>query len=85
MKSFLCGIVFCLVVFAVWTYLYFRLGYASVDTAATPLPFERTFAKPGLNARIAKEAPKTAAVPATPKKLVAARDFIVSSAPSVTA
>src|SRR5689334_18570871 len=50
------GVIFVLVI----VYCYFRFGYAPVATASSPIPFERKLAHLGLDARINKDAPKTA-------------------------
>ena len=57
---FLAGFILGIVLIPVLIYLYFRFGYAPVATAASPIPFERTLAHMGLDARIEKEAPKNA-------------------------
>ena len=48
------------------TYLFFTGGYAPVATAAPPLPFEHLLARRALQARLAKEMPRT--VPIAPKE-----------------
>jgi thiosulfate dehydrogenase len=65
--AFLVGLV--LLPLAAFLYIYF--GYAPVATAAPPLPLERTLANMALHARIAKEAPKNAAIPPTEPNLLA--------------
>jgi thiosulfate dehydrogenase len=54
-----------LVILPMSGWLYFRFGYAPVATASSPIPFERRLAHMALNARIAREAPKSSALPAT--------------------
>ena len=57
---FLIGFLIGLCVLPLFAWLYFRFGYAPVATAASPIPFEKDLAHMALNARIDKEAPKTA-------------------------
>ena len=57
---FLLGLVAGVVLIMLGVYLYFRLGYAPVATAAPPIPFEITLAHMALNAQIDKDAPKNA-------------------------
>ena len=58
--KFIIGVIIGILIFPAAVYLYFRFGYAPVATAASPIPFERKLAHLGLNARIDKEAPKSA-------------------------
>ncbi len=51
-------------------YLYLRSGYAPVSTSASPLPFERFFAKLAMRATIDHELPKAHAGPPTENDLV---------------
>ena len=71
MKRFVSGFILglCLIAAVMWSY--FRFGYAPVATNASPMPFEKYMAKIALNAKIDKEAPKQAAIPATEANLVA--------------
>jgi thiosulfate dehydrogenase len=69
--KFLFGIVFGLLILPALGYLYLRMGYAPVATAAPPLPLEKTIAGMALHARIAKEAPTQSPVPATEANLSA--------------
>jgi len=46
-------------------YLYLRSGYAPVSTSASPLPFERFFAKLAMRATLSHELPKEDAGPPT--------------------
>jgi len=57
---FLAGFILGLILVPIMVYFYFRFGYAPVATAASPIPFERRLAHLGLDARIEKEAPKSA-------------------------
>ena len=69
--KFLIGLLVGLLVLPAFTYVYFRMGNAPVATSAPPLPFERTFTRMALHARIAKEAPAQSPVAATEPNLVA--------------
>jgi thiosulfate dehydrogenase len=71
MKALLLGFVLGVAVVFVGAYLYFSLGYAPVATAAPPMPFEEKMAAMALHARIAKEAPSSAPVPADEANLLA--------------
>ncbi len=64
MPRFVLGFVFGLIILPLFSWLYFRFGYAPVATAASPLPFEKQLAHMALNVRIRKEAPKHSPVPA---------------------
>lgn len=50
-------------------YFYLRSGYAPVSTSASPLPFERFFAKLAMHATISHELPKANATPPTEANL----------------
>jgi thiosulfate dehydrogenase len=69
--KFLFGVVVGLLIVPVFAYIYLRLGYAPVATAAPPLPLEKTITGMALNARVAKEAPAQTPVPATETNLMA--------------
>ena len=60
MKTFLIGLILGLVAVPVFVYVYFVTGRAPVATSAPALPFERVLAHRALDARIAKEMPKSA-------------------------
>jgi thiosulfate dehydrogenase len=64
MKFFL-GLVIGVLVLPVCGWLYFRFGYAPVATASSPMPFEKQLAHMALNARVQKEAPKSAPIQGT--------------------
>ncbi len=70
MKFFL-GLVIGVLVWPVCGWLYFRFGYAPVATASSPMPFEKQLAHMALNARIEKEAPKSAPIAATDENYMA--------------
>ncbi len=60
MKSFVAGLIVGLILIPAGGYLYLRMGYAPVATSAPPLPLEKQITQMALNARIDKEAPKSA-------------------------
>jgi mono/diheme cytochrome c family protein len=70
MKVFL-GFVLGVVVVALAAVGYFALGMAPVATSAPPMPMERKLAGMALHARISKEAPAQAPIPADEANLVA--------------
>ena len=63
--KFVIGLVIGVLLLPVCGWLYFRFGYAPVATASSPMPFERSLAHMALDARIEKEAPKSAPIQAT--------------------
>jgi thiosulfate dehydrogenase len=65
MKQFLVGFVAALVLIAAAGLGYVALGLAPVATASAPLPFEKLITGIALNARVNKEAPKSAPIPAS--------------------
>jgi thiosulfate dehydrogenase len=71
MKKFVVGFIIGILILPVCAWLYVRFGYAPVATAASPLPFERQLAHMALNARIDKEAPKSAPIQPTDENLLA--------------
>jgi thiosulfate dehydrogenase len=71
MKNFVLGFVFALIAAAVAAYVYFSFGYAPVATAARPMPFERTLAHLGLQARMAQAAKLKAPILPDPSNLLA--------------
>jgi thiosulfate dehydrogenase len=64
LKTFLVGLIIGLIAVPICVYAYFVTGSAPVATAAPAMPFEKTLAHGALNARIAKEMPKSVPVPA---------------------
>lgn len=60
MKTFVIGLIAGLILIPVCGYIYLRMGLAPVATAAPPLPMERSITHMALNARVDKEAPKSA-------------------------
>ncbi len=71
MKKFFFGFLFGLLVVIAGAIAYFALGLAPVAVDAPPMPLERRLAGMALNARISKEAPKQAALPADEANLAA--------------
>src|SRR5438045_105829 len=71
MGKFIAGILLGLLLIVVCGYMYFSLGFAPAATAAAPMPFEKRLAKMALNARIKKEMPTGAAIPASEENLLA--------------
>jgi len=69
-KLFL-GFVIGVVVVLLGAIGYFALGFAPVATSAPPMPLERRLAGMALQARISKEAPAQAPIPADEANLVA--------------
>ncbi len=59
MGKFVLGLIVGLVVVPAVVYLYFASGSAPVATAAPSMPFEKTFARMALHARLEKEMPKS--------------------------
>jgi len=59
MGKFLFGLIIGVVVVPLALYWYFSTGMAPVATAAPPMPFEKSFARMALHARLDKEMPKT--------------------------
>ena len=71
MKKLLLGFVLGVVVVLVGAFAYFGLGLAPVATSAPSMPFERLLAGMALHARISKEAPAQAPIPADEPNLLA--------------
>ncbi len=64
MGKFLFGLIVGLIVIPVCVYMYFSSGSAPVATSSAPMPFEKMLASLALHARLKKEMPKTAPIPA---------------------
>lgn len=70
---FLAGLIAGALLIPTGAYLYFAWGCAPVATAAAPMPFEKMLAKTALQARLAKEMPKTVPIePSEPNLLAGA-------------
>ena len=71
MKKLLLGLVLGLVLVLLGAIVYFGLGLAPVAASAPPMPMERLLAGMALHARISKEAPLKAPIPADEANLLA--------------
>src|SRR5579863_4314112 len=71
MRQFVFGFIAGLVLLAVGGLCYVALGLAPVATASAPLPFEKLITRMALNARVNKEAPKSAPIPPSDEAYVA--------------
>jgi thiosulfate dehydrogenase len=69
--AFLLGLIIGLIIVPATVYCYFRFGYAPVATGAAAMPFEKTFARMGLHARMDKEYPRNPPIQATPENYLA--------------
>src|SRR5579864_6897439 len=64
MKNFVLGLIVGMIAIPLCVFAYFITGSAPVATAAPPLPFEKTLAHGALNARVAREMPKSVPIAA---------------------
>ena len=71
MRGFALGVVVTILVVTAVVYIYFSTGMAPVATSASPMPFEKQFARMALHARIEKEMPTQVPVPADESNFVA--------------
>jgi thiosulfate dehydrogenase len=69
MKKYVIVFVVGLLLLPIAFFLYLRSGYAPVSTSASPLPFERFFAKLAMRATLSHEVPKIDATPPTESNL----------------
>lgn len=74
MGKFILGVIIGILVVPGVFYLYCKSGHAPVATAASPMPFERFFAKTAMHATLNREAPKTKSTRATEVELQAGVD-----------
>jgi thiosulfate dehydrogenase len=74
LKTFLIGLILGLIALPLCVYIYFITGSAPVATSASPMPFEKALAHGALNARVAKEMPKTVPIAADEPNLLAGAD-----------
>lgn len=74
MGKFVFGVVIGIILVPVAFYLYCISGHAPVATSASPMPFERFFAKTALHATLNREAPKTHSTKASDPELLAGVD-----------
>ena len=75
MGKFIAGILVGFVLIAIGAFGYFSLGFAPAATAAAPMPFEKRMAKMALAARIKKEMPNGATIPASEANLLAGAEM----------
>jgi len=79
--KFLVGLIIGLIIIPVGALVYFLTGSVPVATADQPMPFEKKVAKMALNARVAKEAPKTAGLQVNEANLVSgAQTYLMNCA-----
>ena len=64
MGKFLFGLIVGVLLLPAVVYLYFSRGIAPVATSGPPMPFEKTFARMALHARLDKEMQKTVPIAA---------------------
>ena len=69
--KFITGMILGILIVLGAGYFYFATGSAPVGTADKPIPFERMLAKRALHARIDKEMPKSAPLPADEETFLA--------------
>ncbi len=74
MGKFIFGIIIGIILVPAVFYLYCVSGHAPVATSASPMPFERFFAKTALHATISRDAPKTHSTKASDAELLAGID-----------
>ncbi len=74
MWKFIIGVIIGIIVVPVAFYFYCSSGHAPVATAASPMPFERFFAKTALHATLNRDAPKTHSTKASDAELLAGID-----------
>ena len=75
MGKFLLGFIIGVIVVAFFGLGYFYFGFAPAATAASPMPFEKRAAKWALSARIKKEMPNGAQIPASEANLLAGAEM----------
>jgi mono/diheme cytochrome c family protein len=71
MKNFIIGLIIGVIAVPLCIYIYFVTGSAPVATSAPAMPFEKTLAHGALNARVAKEMPKSVPIAADEPNLAA--------------
>ena len=71
MKLFLIGLLLGCILLPVAGFLYLRFGYVPVAVDGPVIPFEQLLAGSAIEARIAREAPTKAALPASDDNLIA--------------
>ncbi len=75
MRGFVLGLIVGCVLVPVALFAWFRYGHAPVAVADAPLPWERRITHAALDARIAREAPAAAPIPADEENLVAGAEI----------
>jgi thiosulfate dehydrogenase len=70
-KTFIVGLIFGVIAVPLAVYFYFVTGNAPAATNADPMPFEKMLAHKSLNARVAKEMPKSVPIQADETNLLA--------------
>jgi thiosulfate dehydrogenase len=71
MKGFVLGVVFTIAAITVVFYAYFATGMAPVATSSAPMLFEKKLSHMALHARVEKEMPAQAPIPADDANLTA--------------
>lgn len=71
MWKFIIGLIVGIIIVPVAFYFYCVTGHAPVATSASPMPFERLFAKTALHATLRRDAPKTHSSKATESEMLA--------------
>jgi mono/diheme cytochrome c family protein len=81
MKGFVAGVFVTLVCIVGGVYIYFAGGFAPVNTASRPMPFERKLANLALQAKLQKQMPGTVPIEANEANYLAgAREYLVNCA-----
>lgn len=73
--KFIAGLVLGLFIVPIFVYLYFTSGSAPVATTDSDMPFETYFAHKALNARVAKDMPKSVPIPANEANFLAGAEI----------
>jgi mono/diheme cytochrome c family protein len=73
--KFIAGLVLGLSIVPIFVYLYFTSGSAPVATTDSDMPLENYFAHKALNARVAKDMPKSVPVPANETNFLAGAEI----------
>jgi thiosulfate dehydrogenase len=71
LKGFVLGVLVTVLLAVVGVYVYFGQGMAPVATSARPMPFEARLARMALHARLEREMPRQAPLPADEANLAA--------------
>jgi thiosulfate dehydrogenase len=73
--KFIAGLVLGLLIVPIFVYLYFTSGSAPVATTDSDMPLENYFAHKALNARVAKDMPKSVPIPANETNFLAGAEI----------